>query len=220
MHKPSPHYLLLVLALTACNTVSTPAPVIPPLKTDFVQPTSIEGTIQVPSIAKNATIRSTSSNGLDTLSSTSITSSGGQFTFSLPLPNASLVSKLKGNSVAELTQGFVSSADCTGDIKISNLLAKIYALYELQLVEGATTTTLANIIASSSGGVDELTINGWVYSVSNVSVVGTLTCASSNTTRVANLYLKPGWNVIQERLGKSGLTLQSLDPLKTIWHAS
>ncbi len=219
MHKPALLCLLLALTLTACGGGGTPTPVTPP-KTDFIQPTSLEGTVQVVSVANNSTIRLRSDDGLETLSSAPITSSGGQFSFSLPLPNATLVSKLKSASVAETFGSLVmQGGDCTGSIDVSNLGTKIYVLSELQLLGGVKITKLSTAIISSSGGAVAFAGSVWIYSPSSVSVSGTQTCLGGSTN-VANVYLKPGWNVIQASEGKGGLTMQSVDPAKTVWRDS
>ena len=216
MHKSAPLCLLILgLTLTACNNGGTPTPT-PPLQTDFVQPTAIEGTVQVINVGNSATVQLRTKDGLTTLSSAPIKAVNGQFSFSLPLPSAALTSKLESTSVAELYQGFASSADCTGTIQVSDLVAKIYLLSELRLVDGTTSTKLSNITASSSGASSELTSNGWVYSLSSVTMTGTQSC-SDGKNNIANIHLKLGWNAIQFNLGKNGLTYQSVDPTKTVW---
>jgi len=221
MHKSAPLCLLILgLSLTACNNGGTPAPVEPPPKTDFVQPTAIEGTVQVISVGNTATMQLRSKDGLTTLSSAPIKALNGQFSFSLPLPSAALSGKLESFPVAQLYQSLNSSGlDCTGTIQISDLLATGYSFSELQLVDGTTVTKLSSITASSTGDFNEISANGWFYSLSSVSVTGTRSCPSGQKY-VANVHLKPGWNALQFNLGKSGGSYQSVDPTKTLWRST
>jgi len=220
MHKPASICLLILgLTLTACNGGGTPAPVEPPPKTDFVQPTAIEGTVQVISVGSTATVQLRSKDGLTTLSSAPIKAVSGQFSFSLLLPSAALTSKLQSSPISALFQALNSGGtDCTGTIQVSDLLANVYSFAELQLVDGTTVTKLSSIAASATGDSSEISINGWFYSLSSVTITGTRSCPSGQKY-VANVYLKPGWNALQFNSGKNGQIYQSVDPTKTVWRS-
>jgi len=217
MHKPASICLLILgLTLTACSGGGTPAPVEPPLKTDFVQPTAIEGTVQVISVGNTATVQLPSKDGLTTVSSAPIKTLNGQFSFSLPLPSAALTGKLQSISVAALVQLLDSDSDCTGTIQISDSLAQVYSFSELQLVDGTKVTKLSSITASATADSSEISINGWFYSLSSVTVTGTRSCASGQKL-FANIHLKLGWNAIQFNLGNNNVSYRSVDPTKTVW---
>ena len=214
MHKSAPLCLLISgLTLTACNNGGTPTP---PLKTDFVQPTAIEGTVQLITASNTATVHLRTKDGLTTVSSAPIKAVNSQYTFSLPLPSAALTSKLESISVTSLYQQIISGGDCTGTIQVDDLVAKIYVLSGLELVDGTTVTNLLSITVSSLGESSERSLNSWVYSLSNVTMTGTQSCPDGKNN-IANIHFKPGWNAFQFSSGKNGGIYQSVDPTKTVW---
>jgi len=213
MHKYATFGLLLALTLTACGGGGgTPAP---PLKTDFIQPTSIEGTVQVVGLSNTVKLQLQADKSSD-LVANAILQSNGQF--KLTLPTATLAGKLKSDLLLGLLELVSSGSEgCTGSITISDLIAKVYGFTTLKLVDGTTTTKLtsATLSASTDGGFQG-TLDMWLYASSPVSMTGSRTCTDNRNVQ-ANVQVKPGWNAARISFNGKNTVLESVDPTKTVW---
>jgi|GEM_PF-1212388 len=221
---------LLPLALSACGGGGTSAPA---PKTDFTQPSSVEGTVQ--GFSGGGTLQLNDSDE-KTVASASADSSGN---FKLFLPSKAASTNLTANSLGLAFLGVANSdGTCTGSISSSDVAAKIYAFDTLVLIQGKTKLNLRSGSIQSSKDSDgerkEYTLTSWVYSDTPYSLVGNRTCTSSSveagktvvTTRLTQMatYLKSGWNTVTARVSiKSGssrraeIEVRSVDTSKSVW---
>jgi len=220
---------LLPLALSACGGGGTPAPV---LRTEFSQPTRIEGKIQdYP--GSSGTVKLLSSNGEEVLSSVSTDGLGN---FQVSLPAVGWPSKLSSSVMDAPFKLNTSKATCTGTLVVSDLSVATQSFDQLRLIQGSKDVPLSSATYALEAGVSSTeSTRYWVYASGKVSLTSSRTCTASTTkngvTQTNTLtirgaaYLKTGWNVVQKdiKLSQSGntltleWTLSSLDAGPSVW---
>ncbi len=211
--------VLLAVGLVAC-----PTPVVEPIKTDFGQPTTIEGTIIdfVPRPNNPAVIEYREKDG--TLGAKANAKDDG--TFSLVLPSADTVtSKLKESSLvlflALISSDFGEKKDCTGEITLSPIVPT-YVLIEMGVTQGsfATDRKISSGTVSVTNGKPSIDQDFWIFATSPTQFSGTQNCAKSKSK--ASLFLKKGWNVANVKLlfATNEVIVQSIESAATTWRSN
>jgi hypothetical protein len=215
-------FAMLTIGTAMClGLVGCPSPT--PIKTDFAQPTTIEGTIVdfVSRPNSPAVVEYREKNGF--LASKANASQDG--TFSLALPSADIVtSKLEESSLLLLFFQIAggSGKDCTGELTL-NPIVKTYAVFGMGFTQGSFETD-RKISSGTIGIVDGKTSidqNFWIFATNPTQFSGTRTCSDSKIR--ANLFLKQGWNAANLKLSASndfGLVIQSVEPAATTWRTN
>jgi hypothetical protein len=210
--------MVLTIGLVAC-----PSPT-PPVKTDFGQPTTIEGTIIdfVPRPDSPAVIEYREKNGF--LAAKANARDDG--TFSLVLPSADVVtSKLKESSLvlflSGIAGGFGEEKDCTGEITLSPVITT-YVVTQMGFTQGSfdTDRKISSGTVSITNGKPNIDQDFWIFATSPTQLTGMRSCSDSKSK--ASLFLKKGWNVANLKLlfDKNEVIIQSIEPAATSWRTN
>jgi hypothetical protein len=211
--------MLTASAALSVGLVACPSPQ-PPIKTDFGQPTTIEGTITdlVERPNNPAVVEFRNKTGF-LLSKTNANNNG---TFSLALPSADLVtSKLESSEFSLFFFALIGSSgeNCTGDLSLTPIV-NTFTLSTLGFTQGSfeTDRKISSGDVGVVNGVPNVNQNMWIFATDSTKFSGTRMCADFKVK--ANLFLKKGWNVANVKFSEKNLVVESIEPAATNWRTN